>query len=423
VSARPRRSRAGGARKLPARYTDEPPSIALAEALRWHRRGAHEQALARYADAIEQSPDALDAWLNRGSLLALRGHAQQAAACLRRALSQCASARAHRDAGIGLLSVGFTEDGLRALTRAVDLEPSLVGARLALARALGEQGLRQGARVHAERAVALAPRDPSCWLELHRALFDADEPGPALACAERAVELAHDDPFARTLCAAARSLADEPPARVADALGPEGLVDPRIADALQVALAMVQQGATPLAYKRDVLERAIDARAHDGPALEFGVRHGISTRVLAARCARVHGFDSFEGLPAPWQGRASGAFSTGGEPPEVPPNVTLHRGWFERTAFEFVGTLTEPPSLVHVDSDLYESARTALTALGPRIEPGCVLVFDEYLGNPGWREDEFRAAHEAAERWRWRLEPLAVSWITGQAALRVHRTT
>jgi tetratricopeptide (TPR) repeat protein len=423
VSGRARRSRAGGARKLPARYTDDPPSEALADTLRLHRRGAHERALARYADALRTAPDALDAWLNRGALLCLRGHAREGAQCLRRALAHPrADARAHRDAGIALGSIGHSDESLRALEHAVALDPALVGARLALVRALGEHGLPERAREESLRVVERAPDEPSAWTERHRALFDPANPEPALACAERAVALAPNDPDAHVLLAGARALAGRSDLPPCDPLGPEGLLDPRIVDALRTALAMVREGATPFAYKRALIEHAIDARTHDGPVLEFGVRHGISLRVLAARCARVHGFDSFEGLPAPWQGRGTGAFSTAGEPPEdLPPNVTLHPGWFEQTALEFVGTMTEPPSLIHIDSDLYESARSALTALGPRIEPGCVLLFDEYLGNASWREDEFRAAREAALAWGWRLEPLAVSWITGQAALRVHR--
>ncbi len=31
---------------------------------------------------------------------------------------------------------------------------------------------------------------------------------------------------------------------------------------------------------------------------------------------------------------------------------------------------------------------------GPRIRKGTVLVFDEYLNYPGWREHEFRAFQE-----------------------------
>jgi hypothetical protein len=51
-------------------------------------------------------------------------------------------------------------------------------------------------------------------------------------------------------------------------------------------------------------------------------------------------------------------------------------------------------AFVHVDADLYSSARTVLTLVGPRLVAGTVVVFDEYFGYPGWREHEYRAWQE-----------------------------
>jgi hypothetical protein len=56
--------------------------------------------------------------------------------------------------------------------------------------------------------------------------------------------------------------------------------------------------------------------------------------------------------------------------------------------------------LVHIDSDLYSSARDVLTLLNDRIVPGTVLAFDELtelnprLPYPNWREHEWRALNE-----------------------------
>ena len=60
-----------------------------------------------------------------------------------------------------------------------------------------------------------------------------------------------------------------------------------------------------------------------------------------------------------------------------------------------------------------------LECLGPRLRAGTVLVFDEYFGNERWRQDEHRAYVEAAERFGWKRDWLATSWITGQAAFRI----
>ena len=51
--------------------------------------------------------------------------------------------------------------------------------------------------------------------------------------------------------------------------------------------------------------------------------------------------------------------------------------------------------------------------------PGSVIVFDEYIGNEYWREDEFKAFQEAVERYGWTYEYLCFSVFTKQVAVRI----
>lgn len=145
-----------------------------------------------------------------------------------------------------------------------------------------------------------------------------------------------------------------------------------------------------------VLAAARDAARVDGLVLEFGVFHGRSLRLLAPGSdGCVHGFDSFEGLPADWAGKdARGDLSTGGRLPAVEPHVRLHRGWFEDSLPRFLAAHPGAVRLAHVDCDLYASTVTVLEALAPRLVPGSVLVFDDFLSYPGWEAHEFRAWQE-----------------------------
>lgn len=54
-------------------------------------------------------------------------------------------------------------------------------------------------------------------------------------------------------------------------------------------------------------------------------------------------------------------------------------------------------SLVHIDSDLYVSALTALSLTGPRLKPGALLIFDELINYPGFRGGEVQALYEWLE--------------------------
>ncbi len=60
-----------------------------------------------------------------------------------------------------------------------------------------------------------------------------------------------------------------------------------------------------------------------------------------------------------------------------------------------------------------------LRALGERVQPGSVLVFDEYFMGQDWREHEYRAFREAATAFGWCYEYRALSVLTRQAVIEV----
>ena len=170
-----------------------------------------------------------------------------------------------------------------------------------------------------------------------------------------------------------------------------------------------------------LLRSALDMATAPGMVLEFGVRRGTSINQIAAAAPgdTVHGFDSFEGLPEAWVNEPQGVLTTGKELPAVRSNVVLHAGWFDDTLPPFLAGHDGPVRFVNVDSDIYSSAKTVLTALAPRFRPGTVLVFDEFIGNRSWREDEYRAFHEYAQEARASYQVIAVNLFTKQVAIRL----
>jgi Macrocin-O-methyltransferase (TylF) len=115
--------------------------------------------------------------------------------------------------------------------------------------------------------------------------------------------------------------------------------------------------------------------------LEFGVFEGASIRYWASKLhhpdTRLHGFDSFEGLPETWGPHVSGHFTTGGRIPVVDdPRVAFFKGWFD----EVLPTYQPPPHdvlVIVLDADLYSSTRLVLTQMRPHIRPGTFIYFDE----------------------------------------------
>lgn len=154
---------------------------------------------------------------------------------------------------------------------------------------------------------------------------------------------------------------------------------------------------------RQLLEYAIRAVDNDGIVAEFGVNTGGTinhiAKIMPAR--KIHGFDSFQGLPEAWHGYNldAGHFSRQGRMPRVRENVTLHPGWFNDTLPPFVKSLSQPIALLHVDCDIYSSTRTIFQHLKDHIVPGTVIVFDEFFNYPNWQAHECKAFMEfVAER-------------------------
>jgi hypothetical protein len=170
----------------------------------------------------------------------------------------------------------------------------------------------------------------------------------------------------------------------------------------------------------ETFKLAMSAASMKGLVLEFGVRFGNSIRQIADLAKQqVHGFDSFEGLPEIWHHEPKGSYTTKGVVPSVPQNVKLYAGWFEDTLPEFLKQNSGPVRFINIDCDIYSSSKTVLTLLASRIVPGTVIVFDEYIGNEHWREDEFKAFQEAVAHNGWKYEYLCFSVFTKQVAVRI----
>jgi hypothetical protein len=191
-------------------------------------------------------------------------------------------------------------------------------------------------------------------------------------------------------------------------------------DFTAVRLASESSARYVNANMRTVPNFAVDYDLHDwivktqlskdlnlGLIAEFGVATGRTINHIARLKPNlvVHGFDSFEGLPEDWTSRMPKGFFKRDALPRVRKNVELHVGWFDSTLPAFKAKYGDTPlQLLHIDSDLYSSAVTILTALRDNIVPGTVIIFDEYLNYPGWELDEFRAWQEHVSAYGVRYE-------------------
>lgn len=148
-------------------------------------------------------------------------------------------------------------------------------------------------------------------------------------------------------------------------------------------------------YFKDMVELV---REIDGDIVECGVSIGHGALLFTLLSDYVekprvyYGFDSFEGFPSPAQEDEKTPITGRGywaNPPTtvmrvlrdgrlkeeaINNRIRLIKGWFNQTLMEYDGKI----AILHLDCDLYDSYKTSLNLLYSKVQPGGVIMFDEY---------------------------------------------
>lgn len=193
-------------------------------------------------------------------------------------------------------------------------------------------------------------------------------------------------------------------------------------EAKKDSLAYIKENMVDAPYFEQhpaLVKYALEQVEPAGLYLEFGVGRGKSMRWIApAVDSTVHGFDSFEGIQENWNGNPVGAFAQK-QMPKVPDNVEFHVGYFDATLPGFLESHSDPIAFLHVDCDLYSSTVTIFDLLGDRLQPGSVILFDEYYNFHRWQQHEFKAFQEFVEKSGLTYEYITFSVTGQQVAVRV----
>ena len=137
-------------------------------------------------------------------------------------------------------------------------------------------------------------------------------------------------------------------------------------------------------------------------------------RLLKKGC----GFDTFEGLPEDWHGKNMGSYSSD----EIIPIIKggdFIVGKFSDTLPNFFSELRQMASVLSFDADLYTSTICALDYSNPVIDRHTVLIFDKFLMNENWQQDEYKALVEFCNDYNYTYEVLAISFFTKQVAVKI----
>jgi tetratricopeptide (TPR) repeat protein len=176
-------------------------------------------------------------------------------------------------------------------------------------------------------------------------------------------------------------------------------------------------------FTYDMLHLAMEnVSLKEGLVLEFGVFHGKTIRMIAEKfpTSQIHGFDTFSGIPENWHNTKKGSYSTHNVLPVAFENTQYHVGLFSDTLPSFLDqNKGEPIRFMNIDCDLYSSTKDIFDLISDRVVSGTIIIFDEYVMNPHWMDDEYKAFQEAVERNGWQYEYLGISLLSMQAVVRI----
>jgi len=158
-----------------------------------------------------------------------------------------------------------------------------------------------------------------------------------------------------------------------------------------------------LFYKEQILEYALkksfkNKNFENNLYLEFGVFNGDSVNFISKKTNKIpiYGFDSFEGIDNDWSGYylPEGYFNLNKKIPKLEKKVIPIVGLIQETLPKFLIENNKKINFMHIDTDIYESAKTILLCTKKYLLKDCIIVFDELYNFPGWSVGEYKALTE-----------------------------
>jgi tetratricopeptide (TPR) repeat protein len=385
-----------------------------------HDKGESVRAASLYKKAAEIDNENKVFVLAAANTLSYVGRHDEAVMFFKKFLQFQPDSEVYNKIGFLYASMGRVKNAIPYYKKALESNSGNVEALNNMGNAFQELGKKGVAATFYKRAIDQKPGFAVAYYNLHAVQFRDDDPAPAIE--SLSVAIAADSKHMEAKAYLAMLLNLKGKDSESNTLFAEVQRDAAQFSFLQESWEYIKSHRTQntriFSLTFDSLRYAFSCANNTGMILEFGVRYGTTINFIASLTDKgVDGFDSFEGIPEQWKTEQKGRYTTYGELPPVYSNVTLHQGWFDKTLPGFCAGNTSPVRFMNIDCDLYSSTRIVFEQLGSRIKSGTVIVFDEYICNPQWQDDEFRAFQEHVKKYNLEYEYLLFSPFSKQAAV------
>ena len=391
----------------------DPPDHQLKPVINLYSQGDLQQALFEAMRLLEQFPYSATLHNICGAANAGLGQLDAAVDCYMKALSLRPDyAGARNNMGIVLQKRGKLEEAIENYTKALSLRPNYAEAHNNMGIAMKEQGKLEEAVKAYKKALAIKPDYAEAAWNLSGTAKNISE---AKSWIEYCLKVDQGHLKATQTLSALQFYQS-------DKLGFNALMqtslkmDPYMRS---FSWAFNLPKLPELYFHRWALfDRMIDMSNKARPFYEFGVWRGRAFQHLIQTFKKGYGFDTFEGIPEDWHDEKAGTYSSDGNIPQIEGGEFIV-GKFEDTLPGFFSEPRPMASVINFDADLYSSTICALNFSKSVIDKHTILIFDEFLMNENWEEDEYKALNDFCLNNNYTYEVLAISFFTKQVAVRL----
>lgn len=407
----------------------------------------YDNAVDCYKKATSMQPDFAKAYNNLGSTLMKLGRIDEAALYFSTALSiQTDFPEVHFNLGLIKAEQGRYLDAIKFYLSAIELDTKFVSAYFNLGNTYQEIGLLQEAIENYHKALKLAPHSCDTYNNLGVCYQEKGEIQFAIDAYERALSINPENSITYWNLSGTTKNIEEAEQFIVKCLN----TDPNNIRAKFTLSAIQYYNGSNTAIQKllnsefkdhpiirsiewviklphrprlffnrwALFDQMVAISDRSRPFYEFGVWRGVSFKYLMKSFKSGYGFDTFEGLPENWHTTSKGTYSSYGNVPKVKGGSFIV-GEFEKSLPGFFASKRPKASIINFDADLYSSTLCALKNSKSIIDHKTILIFDEFLINNNWEDDEHRALVDFCELNQCSFEVLGVSFFSKQVAVRL----
>ena len=321
---------------------------------------------------------------------------------------------AHNNLGNSFNALGDCQNAIKYLEKAIELNPNYGTAYNSLGVVLIDSGDKIRGKNCFEKAIELNPNSIAAIWNLHQFSSNTEE---ALTILKKIIDIDKNYIRAKAIISAIEGYKGDFN-NFEVLMNSHESTHPYIRSIKWVfSLSKLPK----LFFSRwDFFDEIIKLTDQSRPFYEFGVWNGVSFQYLIHKYKRGFGFDTFTGLPESWREIAAGTYSSLGSIPKIKGGNFI-AGKFEDTFPDFFSIKRPIASLINFDADLYSSTLCALNNTKNIMDEKTILIFDEFLINTKWEEDEFKALNEFCNNFNFSYNVLAVSFFSKQVAVQINK--